>query len=110
MCSISVCYAGCVNWPDLAWIHGEEAIEEDKNTNQGSRDQHAGVPAQPGKVKTYFLTKVPPERETERWKVLTVNLNWPCMFIYSCGCGSVLWGGHGGLMDKEAARFKGQPA
>lgn len=66
MCTNFVCYAGCVNGPDLAWVHGEEAIEEDKNTNQGSRDQHAGVPAQPCKVKTNFLTKVSPERETDR--------------------------------------------
>lgn len=56
----------CVNWPDLAGVHSEETIEEDKNANHGSRDQHAGVPAQPRKVKTDFLTKVTPARETER--------------------------------------------
>lgn len=55
--------AGCVNWPDLARVHREETIEEDKNANQGRRDQHASVPAQPRKVKTDFLTKVPPGRD-----------------------------------------------
>lgn len=58
--------AGCVNLPDLARVHGEETIEEDKNTDQGGRDQHASVPAQPCKVKTDFLTKVSPGWETER--------------------------------------------
>lgn len=49
-----------LNWPDLAGVHSEETIEEDENTNQGSRDQHAGVPAQPRKIKADFLTKVTP--------------------------------------------------
>lgn len=57
---------GCVNWPDLAGVHGEETIEEDKNANQGGRNQHAGVPAQPCKVKTDFLTKVTSRRQTEK--------------------------------------------
>lgn len=55
--------AGCLNWPDLAGVHREETIEEDENANQGRRDQHASVPAQPCKVKTDFLTKVPPGRD-----------------------------------------------
>lgn len=55
-----------MNWPDLAWVHREETIKEDENANQGGRDQHAGVPAQPRKVKADFLTKVPPERERRR--------------------------------------------
>lgn len=57
--------AGWVNGPDLAGVHSEETIQEDKNANQGGRDQHAGVPAQPCKVKTDFLPKVPPGREIE---------------------------------------------
>lgn len=52
-----------VNWPDLAGVHGEETVEEDKNANQGCRDQHAGVPAQPSKVEADFLAKVPPGRD-----------------------------------------------
>lgn len=48
----------------MAGVHREETIEEDKNANQGCRDQHASVPAQPCKVKTDFLTKVPPGRDT----------------------------------------------
>lgn len=53
-----------MNWPDLARVHREETVEEDKNANQGRRDQHASVPAQPRKVKTDFLTEVPPGRDT----------------------------------------------
>ena len=56
--------AHCVNWPDLTRVHGEETVEEDKNTNQGGRDQHAGVPAQPRKVKADFLSEVTSEGET----------------------------------------------
>lgn len=52
-----------VNWPHLAGVHGEETVEEDKNANQGRRDQHASVPAQPRKVEADFLTKVPPGRD-----------------------------------------------
>lgn len=66
---------GCVHWPDLAGVHSEETIQEDKNANQGGGDQHAGVPAQPCKVKTYLLTKVPPARETEQSN-FTYNLRW----------------------------------
>lgn len=63
-----------VNWPDLAGVHGEEAIEEDKNANQGCRDQHAGVPAQPRKVKTNFLTKVSSVREKKMKKHVIFKL------------------------------------
>lgn len=48
--------------PDLAGVHGEETIEEDQQADQGGGDQHAGVPAQPGEVKTDLLAKVPPGR------------------------------------------------
>lgn len=54
------------NWPDLAWVHREEAIEKDKNANKGCGDQHASVPAQPRKVKTDFLTKVASGSKTKK--------------------------------------------
>lgn len=64
-----------VNWPDLTRVHSEETIEEDKNANQGCWDQHAGVPAQPCKVKADFLTKVTPGRETQ-WSKPNNKLFW----------------------------------
>lgn len=66
--------ASWVTWPDLAGVHSEETIQEDKNANQGSRDQHAGVPAQPRKVKTDFLPKVPPRRESHRSTEMTISV------------------------------------
>lgn len=59
-------------WPDLAGVHSEETIEEDENANQGSRDQHASVPAQPCKIKADFLTKVTPAEETGEFINLVV--------------------------------------
>lgn len=49
-----------VNRPHLAGVHREEAVEEDQNAHQGRGDQHAGVPAQPRKIKTDLLPKIPP--------------------------------------------------
>lgn len=66
----------CGNWPDLARVHREETIQEDKNANQGGRDQHTGVPAQPGKVQTDFLTKVPPGKKTGRSKFNNKLRRW----------------------------------
>lgn len=44
----------------MAGVHSEQTIEEDQKADQGGGDQHAGVPTQPGKVKTDLLPKVPP--------------------------------------------------
>ena len=72
-------------WPDLAGVHREETVEEDKNTDQGGGDQHAGVPAQPRKVQTDFLTKVTPARETERQRDSEVRIHQQTELIKAGG-------------------------
>lgn len=59
--------------PDLAGVHGEETVEEDQQAHQGGGDQHAGVPAQPGKVETDLLPKVPPGEEGEEPQLTGVH-------------------------------------
>ena len=46
--------------PDLAVIQSDDAIQKDKQSNEGSWEEHAGVPAQPGKIQPNLLSKVPP--------------------------------------------------
>lgn len=46
--------------PDLAVIQGGDSIQKDEQSNEGSWEEHAGVPAQPGKIQPNLLSKVPP--------------------------------------------------
>lgn len=46
--------------PDLAVIQSHDSIQKDKQSNEGGREEHAGVPAQPGKIQPDLLSKVPP--------------------------------------------------
>lgn len=46
--------------PDLAVIQSNDSIQKDKQSNEGSWEEHAGVPAQPGKIQPNLLSKVPP--------------------------------------------------
>ena len=46
--------------PDLAVIQSNDSIQEDKQSNEGSWEEHAGVPAQPGKIQPDLLSKIPP--------------------------------------------------
>ena len=73
-CGLAV---GCLVWPDLAGVHGEEAIQEDKETDQSCGDQHASVPAQPGKIQSYLLSEVPPVRMVEEKKTDCCSNNRP---------------------------------
>lgn len=69
--------------PDLAGVHSEKTIEEDQQADQGGGDQHAGVPAQPGKVKTNLLPKVPPWREQDKSQLTSgESTGWKSHFGY----------------------------
>ena len=44
-------------------IDGGTAIQKDDDSHDGSRNQHLGVDAQPGKVQTNLLPKILPVRD-----------------------------------------------
>lgn len=46
--------------PDLAVIQSNDSVQKDKQSNEGGWEEHAGVPAQPGKIQPNLLSKVPP--------------------------------------------------
>lgn len=46
--------------PDLAVIQSHDSIQKDKQSNEGGWEEHAGVPAQPGKIQPNLLSKVSP--------------------------------------------------
>lgn len=45
-------------------IQSGDAIQKDKQSNEGSWEEHASVPAQPGKIQPNLLSKVPPVKNT----------------------------------------------
>lgn len=61
--------------PDLAVIQSGDAIQEDKQPNEGRGEEHACVPAQPGKIQSNLLSKIPPV-----WDTNTLKPQWCVKF------------------------------
>lgn len=82
--------------PDLAVIQSGDSIQEDKQPDEGCGEEHARVPAKPGKVQPDLLSKIPPV-----WDTKTLKPQWCVKFrVITLGSGMSLSSDFPGKTDK----------